>query len=356
MESLHAREPSDEVLARADAPAPEEAPGATVDQRSILRLQRTAGNRAVGAMLRARGAAAFGRPAPVAATIGRVRPAVQRKTNFWGDEELEPTPEEPIPSDYEPPTLQWPSNDAQAERNEPCFSAESQTMIKDGIAHADLASGSLTKMPPDIAEAVKELTAAQEQWNQMMGSPEPGNGELQAANKKITAAQERISIYVVPVNDMLNATATGAQLAAADAREAATMKTEANDTGPGDEPCFEEGQQSLIREGAELAEKGAFMLDARPPDYKKSIETIQSAAEKLGAIGGSAPGQAKLQGAVTQLNRVASALDAYLTPVVKVLADAATDIQAASSQALEASDMSIRGEYAPKPEIPEPPQ
>ena len=313
---------------------------------SILQLQATAGNQAVGTLI---GRGSWARSGP--GGIGRR--AVQRKTNFWGDEELNPTPEEPIPSDFEPPTIQWPSNDAEGERNVPCFSPESQTAIKDGVAHADLASGSLTKMPPDISDAVKEITAAQEQWNQLMGSPEPGGGELQAATKKITAAQERISIYVVPVNDILNATATGTQLAAADAREAATMKTESSDTSPGEEPCFEEGQQSLIREGAELAEKGAFMLDARPPDYKKAIETIQSAADKLAAIGGSPPGQAKLQGAVTQLNRVASALDAYLTPVVKVVADAAADIQAASSQAMEASDMSIRGEYAPKAEPPQ---
>jgi hypothetical protein len=320
----------------------EERTGTTSDERSILRLQGLAGNRAVGSLL-----AGSARAGP-----GRTRPVVQR--DFWGDEDLNPTPEEPpIPSDFEPPTLQWPQNDAQAERNEPCFSPDSQTMITEGIAHADVAASDLTKMPPDIAEAVSEISAAQEQWNQVIGSPEPGNGEMQAAVAKISGAQERISIYVMPVNDMLNATATGAQLAAADAREAATMKTEETTSGPGDEPCFEDGQQSIIREGAELAEKAAFMLDARPPDYVKAVETIRAAADKLGGVGGTPPGQAKLTGAVTQLNRVADALEAYLTPVVKVLADAAKDVQAASSQALEAKDMSIRGPYAPPPEAPQ---
>jgi hypothetical protein len=356
VERLHDREPTDDLAARAASRTDpdQERPATTTDQRSILRLQRAAGNRAVGAMLRTRGlrpdipARLPARAPRLPASIGQ---ALQR---FWGDEELNPTPEEPpIPSDFEPPTIQWPSNDAQGERNEPCFSPESQAMIKDGVMHADLASGSLTKMPPNIADAVKEISSAQEQWNQTIGSPEPGNGELQAALAKIGGAQDRIAIYVVPVNDMLNATATGAQVAAADAREAATMKTEEDATGPGGEPCFEDGQQSIIREGAELAEKGATMLDARPPDYKKSVETIRAAAEKLAAVGGSTPGQAKLQGAVSQLNRVADALEAYLTPVIKVLADAALDIQAASTQALNASDLSIRGPYAPPAEPPQ---
>jgi hypothetical protein len=272
---------------------------------------------------------------------------------FWGDEELNPTEEPPIPSDYEPPTIQFPQNDAEAVRSEPCFSPESQVAITDGVMHADLAAAALTKMPPDIGEAVAEISEAQVQWNQLKGSPEPGEGALQGANAKMSGAQERIGIYVVPVNDMLNATATATEEAAADAKTASNMETENGPDGEPAEQCFDDLQQSAIRAAAEEAEKGAGLLDARPPDYKKAIDTIRAAADKLEAIGGTAPGQTKLKEAIAKLRRVTDALEAYLTPVAKVLADAAKDIQAASTAASDAKDMSIRGEFAPKPEEPQ---
>jgi hypothetical protein len=351
MELTRDVKPLDDVAARAPATATDAGTGLTagdalVDNRSILRLQRAAGNRAVGQLLSA------GATSRTQLATGR-RPAVQRKTNFWGDEELNPTEEPPIPSDYQPPTIQFPQNDAEGVRNEPCFQPEAQTMITDGVMHADLASAALTKMPPDIGEAVAEISEAQVQWNQMKGSPEPGGGALQAATDKISGAQERIGIYVVPVNDMLNATATATQEAAADAKTASNMETENGPDGEPAETCFEDQQQSLIRAAAEEAEKGAALLDARPPDYDKAITTIRGAADKLEAIGGRPPGQTKLKEAVAKLRRVTDALEAYLTPVAKVLADAAKDIQAASTAASDAKDMSIRGEFAPKPEEPQ---
>jgi hypothetical protein len=359
MDLAHDVAPLDDAVARTPAPTTEleqELPGilragtagvsapGPIDRRSILRLQRSAGNRAVGTLLRSAAP-------PARAAIAR-GPVIQRKTNFWGDEELEPTPEEPIPNDQETPTLQFPQNDAEAVRNEPCFGPEAQTMITDGVMHADLASAALTKMPPDIAEAVAEISEAQVQWNQTQGSPEPGEGAMKGARDKIDGAQERIAIYVVPVNDMLNATATATEEAAADAKTAANMETENGPDGEPAETCFEDQQQSLIRAAAEEAEKGAALLDARPPDYDKAITTIRGAADKLEAIGGRPPGQVKLKEAIAKLRRVTDALEAYLTPVAKVLADAAKDIQAASSAASDAKDMSIRGEFAPKPNEP----
>ncbi len=320
---------------------------ASSDVVSILRLQATAGNRAVDTLIRG------GMQRDLRHGGNGLR-AVQRQTNFWGDEELNPTPEEPpIPGDYEPPSIQFPQNDAEGVRNEPCFQPEAQTMITDGVMHADLASAALTKMPPDIAEAVAEISETQVQWNQMKGSPEPGGGAMQAATDKISGAQERIGIYVVPVNDMLNAAATATQEAAADAKTASNMETENGPDGEPAERCFDDLQQSSIRAAAEEAEKGAALLDARPPDYKKAIDTIRGAADKLEGIGGTAPGQTKLKEAIAKLRRVTDALEAYLTPVAKVLADAAKDIQAASTAASDAKDMSIRGEFAPKPEEPQ---
>ena len=39
-------------------------------------------------------------------------------------------------------------------------------------------------------------------------------------------------------------------------------------------------------------------LSKRPPDYRKALATLRNAANRLDAIGGGEPGQAKLKGAV----------------------------------------------------------
>lgn len=313
---------------------------ASTDVVSILRLQRVAGNRAVDGLIRG------GRPAQRGRREMGLRHAVQR---FWGDEELGPTEETPIESDFVPPSLQWPS-EAEGERNEPCFTPESQGQILDGAAHADVAASGLFKMPPDLEGSAKELVAARESWEATGGS-EPGQGELSAAASKAAGATERLATYIVPVRNMLEASAAGTRGAAQAARDASTMKTEPaaapGQIAPEPEPCFEDGQIAIINEGAALADAAAAEIDVRPPDFRKSVEYLRAAADMLEGVGGSEPGQGQLKNAVATLDRVADVIEAYITPVEAVVADAARDAQAASQQAREASEMSVRGPYAP---------
>jgi hypothetical protein len=317
-----------------------------IDDRSILRLQRTAGNRAVGALLRAR-TAPGARPD---ASRGQV---LQR--DKWGDEDLGPTEEPPIPGDFEPPSIQWPSNDAQGEPNEPCFSQEAQAMIGEGAAEADVAASHLFTMPPDLPGAVKEMEAALAAWEQVAGE-EPGMGLLTGAKDKLAGAGSRVSVYVTPVAEMLARLSKGAQTASSDAEDASSMLHEEEDdpkhyTPPEEKPpaqdCFDVDQKAVIAEGVALADVATTELDKRPPDYRAAFKLLDDAAVKLGGVGGKEPGQAKLTTAVTTLSRVADVVEAYLDPVESVVSAAATDVQDASAAARDASEAAKRGSYAP---------
>jgi hypothetical protein len=333
----------------ARSPAPDKA-GLDPDSGdigSILRLQRMAGNRAVGSLIKP-GA----RPAVTRRKVARSL-AVQR---FWGDEELNPTPEEPIESDFEPPMIQWPS-EAEGERNEPCFTPESQAAILEGVAQADVGASGLFKMPPDLEASALALVAAREVWEQTGGS-EPGSSKLSAATALVGGASEQVAIYVAKAREVFEAAADGTRSAAKEARAAATAMQEPEEPPAGQapaepEPCFESNQVALINEASYLADAAAAEIDLRPPNFHKSIEYVRAAGDQLQAIGGAEPGQKQLKGAIATLDRVANLMEAYVTPVEKVVKQAAEDAQEASAMAREASDMSIRGPYAP-PEEPTP--
>jgi len=313
----------------------------------MLQLQRFAGNRAVGTLMKP------GARPEVTRRAVAMRLAVQR---FWGDEELNPTPEEPIESDFEPPTIQWPS-EAEGERNEPCFTPESQAAILEGVAQADVGASGLFKMPPDLEASALALVAAREVWEQTGGS-EPGSSNLSAAVGLVGGASERVAIYVAKAREVFEVAAEGTRNAANEARAAATAMEEPEEAGAGQtpaepEPCFESNQVALINEASNLADAAAAEIDQRPPNFKKSIEYVRAAADQLQAIGGKEPGQKQLKGAIATLDRVANLMEAYVTPVEKVVREAAEDAQKASALAREASEMSIRGPYAP-PEEPIP--
>jgi hypothetical protein len=320
------------------------AAGRVSDERSVMALQRTAGNQAV-ATLMPRGA----RPDVTRRAVA-TRLAVQR---FWGDEELNPTPEEPIESDFEPPMIQWPS-EAEGERNEPCFTPESQAAILEGVAQADVGASGLFKMPPDLEASALALVAAREVWEQTGGS-EPGSSQLSAATALVGGASERVAIYVAKAREVFEAAAEGTRSAAKEARAAATAMEEPEEPQAGQapaapEPCFDPNQVGLINEASNLADAAAAEIDQRPPNFRKSIEYVRAAAEQLQAIGGTEPGQQQLKGAIATLDRVANLMEAYVTPVEKVVKEAAEDAQKASAMAREASDMSIRGPHAPPQE------
>jgi hypothetical protein len=320
----------------------------TGDVGSILRLQRMAGNQAVGSLLKP-GA----RPDVARRAVVR-RLAVQR---FWGDEELNPTPDEPIESDFEPPTIQWPS-EAEGERNEPCFTPDGQAAILEGVANADVGASGLFKMPPDLEASALALVAARETWEQTGGS-DPGRSQLSEATGLVGGASERVAIYVAKAREVFEVAAEGTRSAAKEARAAATAMEEPEDAQPGQptptepEACFDPTQVGLINEASSLADAAAAEIDLRPPNFRKAIEYVRAAADQLGAIGGAEPGQKQLKGAIATLDRVANLMEAYVTPVENVVKEAAEDAQKASAMAREASEMSVRGPYAP-PEEPIP--
>lgn len=304
----------------------------TADQRWILALQRSAGNRAVATLLA---------HAPRTRGVGRVTLSelpLQRKPD--GPPEEEPWPEEPVPR----PIL-WPE-EAEGERNEPCFDPDSQAMIGAGVRLADAVAAELVAMPPDLETAVKNIAVVlNDCWGHAGGSA-PGQTELNEAMDVIQQAGTRVSAYVAPVSTMLEQLASEAQAASGDAREAASTITEPASADEKPEPCFEEAQQALIGRAVLLTQDAVTELRKRPPDYPKALATLRNAANMLGALGGAEPGQAKLKGAVERLNLVVDSVRVYLTPVATVLAEAAMAVRAASAQAREAADMAKPGPSA----------
>jgi hypothetical protein len=297
----------------------------TPDERSILALQHSAGNRAVGALLagapRMPGvgdAAAFGLP-------------VQRE------------PEDPPEEERVWPVV-WPE-ETEGETNEPCFDADAKSAIGLGVAWADSAVADLTSMPPNFQAAVPTMETAFASWEGAFGG-DPGQTALNEAKDTISRAGVRVSARTEPVESMLEQLTTAAVAASGDASAAATMMTTPESAEDESRPCFEEGQQAVIAQAVTLADTAATELAKRPPDYRRALATLRSATTKLASIGGEGAGQAKLKGAVATLDRVVDAVDAYLTPVEAVVAEAAADVQAASAQARQAAEMLKPAPYA----------
>jgi len=296
----------------------------TADERSILALQRSAGNRAVGSLLA---------HAPRARGTGPVAPIqlpLQRKPDDPPEEE--PWPEEPVSR----PIL-WPE-EAEGERNEPCFNPEFQARIGTGATWADAAAGDLTAMPPNFVGAVPTIEAALESWGSALGS-DPGKTALNEAMATIGRARDRVSVLVEPVGAVLEQASVAAVTAAGDASAARTMMAKPASADEEPRPCFDDGQQAEIAEAVNLADAAGTELGRRPPSYRRALTMLTNAAAKLDALGGEEPGQARLKGAGVLLNRVADSVDAYLTPVEAVVAAAAADVRAASAQAREAAEM-----------------
>lgn len=310
----------------------------TPEERSILALHQSAGNRAVATLL-LEGRRRPGRPRATEAPGRRPRPAQRQEERGAG------------PSDYTPPPMLWPM-EAEGERNEPCFAPDAQRAIGVGNLLADTAASTLSAAAPDLEGAVQDMEAALSSWEGATGA-EPGMAMLTDAKETLGRAGARVSIYVTPVADMLQNLTTGTRAAAGEAREASGMTREREATGyraPDEEtsePCFDTRQQALIAEGATLAEVAAAELARRPPDYRRVLRIIDGAAEKLGTIGGSQPGQAKLSSAVASLDRMGDVVNAYLTPVEKVVSEAAADIREASAAAFAAAEAA-----KPPPERP----
>jgi len=309
---------------------------------ALLALQRAAGNAAVVQLLRARGTAAV--PAPVvyraggSARIPALATPLQRKPD--GPPEEEPWPEEPVSR----PIL-WPE-EAEGERNEPCFDPDSQAMIKAGATLADAAAAHLVAMPPDLETAVNDIAGAlNDCWERALGAI-PGETALGEAKARIQQAGLHVGAYVAPVSAMLEQLALAAQAASADASEASTMMTRPRSAEEEPLPCFEDGQKAVIARAVALANNAATELGKRPPDYPRALATLRNAATMLGGLGGEEPGQAMLKGAVDKLYSVVDGVQVYLTPVAKVVAEAAADVKAASAQARQAADMARPGPYA----------
>lgn len=306
----------------------------TADERSILALQRSAGNRAVELLL-ARSPRAPGEAggAPFALPVQREPDGPLQEERVW--------------------PVAWPE-ETEGESHQPCFDPEAQSAIGVGVAWADSAVTDLTSMPPIFQAAVPTIEAALTSWEGAYGA-EPGQTALNEAKDTIRRAGVRVSARTEPVDAMLERLTTAAVIASGDASAASTMMTQPASTEDEPRPCFEEGQQAVIAEAVNLADTAATELARRPPDYRRALATLRTATTKLAALGGEGPGQAKLQGAVATLDRVIDAVDAYLTPVETVVAEAAADVQAASAQARQAAEMLKPAPYAAGESV-EPPE
>ena len=246
----------------------------------------------------------------------------------------------------------WPE-ETEGETHEPCFDSEAKSAIGAGIAWADSAVPDLTSMPPNFEGAVPTIEAALSSWEGAYGA-EPGQTALNEAMDTIRRAAVRVSARTEPVGAMLGRLTTAAVSASSDASAAGAMMTTPASAEEQPWPCFDEGQKGVIAEAVNLADTAATELARRPPDYRSALATLRSATTKLAALGGEAPGQAKLKGAVATLDRVIDAVDAYLTPVETVLAEAAADVQAASAQARQAAEMLKPAPYSPDESVAPP--
>ncbi len=223
---------------------------------------------------------------------------------------------------------------------EPCFDPATQGVIERGVAWADAAAAHLSAKPPSLETALAELNAALEAWEGAFGS-DPGQSEMNEARDAARRAGIRVSAYTEPVSAMLEQLSTAAVTASGDASSASTMMTEPASAEEEPRPCFEEGQRAVIAEAVNLADGAATELSRRPPDYYSALAALRNAAAKLESLGGEAPGQTRLRGAVATLNGVVDGVGAYLAPVASVVTEAAADLGAATSQARAAAKMTV---------------
>jgi len=307
---------------------------------SILALQRSAGNRAVGSLLVRTGrTSAAVRTAPFDLSV-------QREPGEPGpDEEDEFPAEEP-----ESRPIIWPE-DAEAETNEPCFAPEFRARIGVGVAWADSAAADLTARPPNLQSAVSTMGAADECWAATDGT-NPGKAVLDGARATIGRALARVAVRIEPVDATLIAAKNTVLGAGMDASMASTMMTTpAKPTSESEEPeepepCFEEGDQGLIAVAVSLTETAAAEFGRRPPDYRKALATLRSAIAKLGIVGGREPGRARLAEIAAQLVTVADGVDSFLSPVEAIVVEAAADVQNAADDARGAAELTKPGPYA----------
>lgn len=307
------------------------------DERAILALQRSAGNRAVGGLLAGpRGGAT--RPASTPYRRASFPPLVVQRGP--GDE---------IPSEDLPRPIAWPE-EVEGERNEPCFDEDSRGAILVGSALANGVAADLGSMPPDLQGGLAGIKSALGSLERASGA-QPGQGRLDEATDLVRRAAARLSVYAEPVAAMLEQLSTAAVAASTDALSAAGATTEPPKPAEGEEaeeprPCFEEEQKAAIAQGAALADAAAAELARRPPDYRKALGMLSRAYTVLDGQGGQEPGQSKLRGALATLDKAINAVDAYLTPVEQVVADVAADLKDAGAVAGEAMEMAKPGPYA----------
>jgi hypothetical protein len=274
----------------------------STDERSILALQQSAGNRAVEALLAgapgARGvadAAAFGIP-------------VQRE------------PEDPPREERVWPVV-WPE-ETEGETNEPCFDPGFQATILTGADAADRAGACLSARPPDLEQALAEMGVAHASWTSVDGS-NPGRAALDEAISGIQRIGVGVAAYVLPVSERLQILKQDAMTAFGSVADAAGSMTEPG--SPDEEPvgCFDDQQQVALQKA-----------------------TLRSAANSLRAVKGREPGQASLRSAVKELDELVIQVGVYLAPVEAVVAEAAVAVKTASAEARAAADMSRRGAFA----------
>jgi hypothetical protein len=297
----------------------------STDERSILALQQSAGNRAVEALLAgapgARGvadAAAFGIP-------------VQRE------------PEDPPREERVWPVV-WPE-ETEGETNEPCFDPGFQATILTGADAADRAGACLSARPPDLEQALAEMGVAHASWTSVDGS-NPGRAALDEAISGIQRIGVGVAAYVLPVSERLQILKQDAMTAFGSVADAAGSMTEPG--SPDEEPvgCFDDQQQVALQKAASLAYAAGSELDKRPPNYPVALGTLRSAANSLRAVKGREPGQASLRSAVKELDELVIQVGVYLAPVEAVVAEAAVAVKTASAEARAAADMSRRGAFA----------
>ena len=294
----------------------------TGEQRSILALQRSAGNRAVGQLLAQRSGA------PTAAAI--VVP-VQRAPDGPGEEErVWP--------------VEWPE-ETEGERNQPCFDPGFQATIQAGAESADRAAAYLTAGPPDLERAAAELETAHGDWTSVDGS-NPGRAALDEATAGVQRIGFAVSAYVLPVGERLDILRQGAMDAFSSISDAAGSMTEPEAGGGEPEPCFVDQQQVAIQKAATLAFGAAGELAKRPPDYPAALAMLKKSADGIRSVKGGDPGQASLTTAVKMLDEVTIQVRVYLTPVETVVAEAAAGAKVLAQQARAAAEMSRRGRYA----------
>jgi hypothetical protein len=319
----------------------------------MLAIQRSAGNRAVSSLV-----AGFQAPS---ARRGSVTPAVLQRQPDGGSSEVE------LPDEERVWPVEWPE-ESEGEQHAECFGPEARAEIVTGAMQALSASRKLTTMPPKLEEAVGEIYATIDIWVPAVGLGEdPGAAALNEAISMARRAGDRLAVYVVQVPTVLEALSQAATEAGSAASAAAAAMTPAPPQPEGEElpeeseaadqsrPCFDEGQQAIIAGAVNDADAAANELNHRPPDYPKALRQLRAASTALAGLGGEEPGQATLQEAIATLDAAIESVHAFLTPVEKVVAEAAADTRIASAQANRAAVMRQAAPNAPAaPEQPEP--